>query len=418
MNSDRGLNWRQYLAVVPLLTLIALAFWSAEARAQSSLSPALQDRLDRGIVEARARNAEALRSPVFSDLKPGNEHAASVAVINAAGNPSLAADIVGYMADQMPEARGPISRAVAGSFPGFAPQIRVAAGTDTPQAQNTFAQGGDQVGFWYNQPALDRYRSTPVAVAVAPPPSVGTAPARGGRSVADLPPLVQVERPWDPLLPVNLLFYGFNQAVDLAILRPVTWVLGHAPDPVQTGLANAVHNYSEPIIFVNDLLQGELTRASLSVGRFALNTTLGLGGIFDVADMWFGWEPHHADFGQTLHRYGVPAGPYLVLPVLGPSNLRDAVGYVAAEAADPFALITRVPGRIAHGTVEELSDRMIAYPATEAIRNGDNHYERQRALYYQRRAITLSRRTSRQSGGAPLDADLQRPEFYEPEFDR
>lgn len=415
MNSARITGWQRYLAVVPLLTLIALAFWSGVAGAQSSLSPALQERLDRGIVEARARNAEAQRSPAFSDLKPGNEHAASVAVINAAGNPSLAADIVGYMSDQMPEARGPISRAVAGSFPGFARQIRVAAGTEIPQAQNSFAQGGDQVGFWYNQPALDRYRSTPADA--APLPSVGTAPGPRGRSIADLPPLVQVEEPWDPLLPVNLLFYGFNQAVDLAILRPVTWVLGHAPDPVQTGLANAVHNYSEPIIFVNDLLQGELTKASLSVGRFALNTTLGLGGIFDVADMWFGWEPHHADFGQTLHRFGVPAGPYLVLPVLGPSNLRDAVGYVAAEAADPFALITRVPGRIAHGAAEELSDRMIAFPATEAIRNGDNHYERQRALYYQRRAITLSRRTSRQSDGAPLDADLQRPEFHEPEFD-
>ncbi|MDF1722506.1 MAG: VacJ family lipoprotein [Minwuia sp.] len=397
-----------------LLAFIALVIGTHGVEAQSSLSPTLQERLDRGIVEARARNAEALRTQGLSDLKPGNEHAASVAVINAAGNPAQAAAIVGYMSDRMPEARGPISRAVSGSFPGFASQIRVAAGTVAPASQDTFAQGSDEVGFWYSQPALDRFRTRPVET-IAPLPSVG---AERGRRSAELPPLVAVEEPWDPLQPVNWLFYGFNQAVDLAILRPITWVLGHAPDPVQTGFANAVHNYSEPIIFVNDLLQGELTKASLSVGRFALNTTLGLGGIFDVADMWFGWEPHHADFGQTLHRIGVPAGPYLVLPILGPSNLRDAVGYVAAEAADPFALITRVPGRIAHGTAEELSDRMIAYPATEAIRNGDNHYERQRALYYQRRAITLSRRTSRQSEGAPLDADLQRPEFHEPEFAR
>ena len=201
------------------------------------------------------------------------------------------------------------------------------------------------------------------------------------------------------------------------LLRPAAWLLDKAPDPVQTSIANAVHNYSEPIVFVNDILQGEFTQASLSVGRFALNTTLGLGGLFDVADMWFGWEPHNADFGQTLHSYGVPAGPYLVLPVLGPTNLRDGFGYAAAEAADPFALVTRVPGRIIHGTVEELSDRMIAFPAEEAIRNGENHYERQRALYYQRRAVTLSRRTSRQTDGAALDADLSRSEFHRPEFD-
>lgn len=403
-----------------LLVLCGLLLLLGTAHAQADLPPDLKQRLDRGVVEARARNAEALESPVFSDLRPGNEHVASVAVINAAGNPSRAAAIVGYLSTQMPEARGQISRAVGGSFPGFATEIRAAAGTPPPPVQPQFAQGTEPVGFWYNQPALDRFRTDPaVAGPDAPMPSVGAVPVAGTGRVrsAELPPLVPVEQPWDPLQPMNLLFYSFNQAVDLVLLRPAAWLLDKAPDPVQTSIANAVHNYSEPIVFVNDILQGEFTQASLSVGRFALNTTLGLGGLFDVADMWFGWEPHNADFGQTLHRYGVPAGPYLVLPVLGPTNLRDAFGYAAAEAADPFALVTRVPGRIIHGTVEELSDRMIAFPAEEAIRNGENHYERQRALYYQRRAVTLSRRTSRQTDGAALDADLSRSEFHRPEFD-
>jgi len=313
---------------------------------------------------------------------------------------------------------------VSGSFPGFATEIRTAAGSPPAPAPASFAQGSDTVGFWYSQPALDRYRTGAAPVSASANARAGASTARiapayrvAGARGADLPPLVAVEEPWDPLEPVNLLFYSFNQAIDLVVLRPAAWLLDKAPDPIQTSIANAVHNYSEPVIFVNDMLQGELTKASLSVGRFALNTTLGLGGLFDVADMWFGWEPHNADFGQTLHSYGVPAGPYLVLPVLGPSNLRDALGYAAAEAADPFALFTKVPGRIVHGTVEELSDRMIAFPQEEAIRNGDNHYERQRALYYQRRAVTLSRRTSRQAEGAALDADLSRPEFSQQEFD-
>lgn len=399
-----------------LLVLCGLLLLLGTANAQSDLPPDLVQRLDRGVAEARARNAEALESPVLGDLRPGNEHVASVAVINAAGNPSRAAAIVGYLSTRMPEARDQISRAVGGSFPGFATEIRAAAGTPRTPARPAFAQGSDTVGFWYNQPALDRFR-TGSAVAASEPslPSVGAVPQ--SRTAPELPPLVAVEQPWDPLQPMNLLFYSFNQAVDLAVLRPAAWLLDKAPDPIQTSIANAVHNYSEPIIFVNDILQGEFTQASLSVGRFALNTTLGLGGLFDVADMWFGWEPHNADFGQTLHSYGVPPGPYLVLPVLGPTNLRDAFGYAAAEAADPFALVTKVPGRIIHGTVEELSDRMIAFPAEEAIRNGENHYERQRALYYQRRAVTLSRRTSRQTDGAALDADLSRPEFHRPEFD-
>ncbi len=402
-----------------LLVLFGLLLLLGPINAQTGLSPDLIERLDRGVAEARARNAEARETPVFSDLQPGHEHIASVAVINAAGNPANAAAIVGYLSDRMPEARQQISRAVGGSFPGFATEIRAAAGTPPPAAPVRFAQGTDTVGFWYNQPALDRFRSGPAAVSDATLPSVGDAPRDRSRPPrqADLPPLVAVEEPWDPLEPMNLLFYSFNQAVDQVVLRPAAWLLDKAPDPVQTGIANAVHNYSEPIIFVNDILQGEFTQAGLSAGRFALNTTLGLGGLFDVADMWFGWEPHNADFGQTLHSYGVPAGPYLVLPVLGPTNLRDGLGYVAAEAADPFALITRVPGRIIHGTVEELSDRMIAYPQEEAIRNRPNHYERQRALYYQRRAVTLSRRTSRQTEGAALDADLSRPEFERPEFD-
>ncbi len=148
MSNVRPQRWWHNLAVVPLLMLLALVLPAGPVDAQASQSPplsgALQERLDRGIAEARARNAEALRSPGMTDLKPGNEHAASVAVINAAGNPSLAAGIVGYMSDRMPEARGPIARAVAGSFPGFAPEIRVAAGAPPPQAQSTFAQGGEQ----------------------------------------------------------------------------------------------------------------------------------------------------------------------------------------------------------------------------------------------------------------------------------
>ena len=106
---------------------------------------------------------------------------------------------------------------------------------------------------------------------------------------------------------------------------------------MKTGIRNVLDNLREPFTLVNDLAQGEFRRAGDTYGRFLLNTLYGVGGIFNVAKD-YGVERHSEDFGQTLAVWGVPEGPYLILPVLGPSNPRDATGRVVQWFADPVSI--------------------------------------------------------------------------------
>ena len=107
------------------------------------------------------------------------------------------------------------------------------------------------------------------------------------------------------------------------------------PEPVQDGIRNALRNLNSPVVFANDLLQGDLDRAETTFMRFLINSTLGVAGIFDVASD-FGYEYHDEDFGQTLGVWGVGEGFYLVLPLLGPSSARDTVGIVVDSYMDPW----------------------------------------------------------------------------------
>lgn len=142
----------------------------------------------------------------------------------------------------------------------------------------------------------------------------------------------------DPLEPVNRKIFWFNDQVDIYVLEPVAegWN-AITPEPVQRSIANFFANLDVPLAFVNNLLQGKFAASASDVGRFAVNTTVGVAGLFDPASSW-GFEQHVEDFGQTFGRWGVPAGPYLVLPFFGPSNPRDGVGRVgdAAMRVYPF----------------------------------------------------------------------------------
>jgi len=131
---------------------------------------------------------------------------------------------------------------------------------------------------------------------------------------------------WDPLEKVNRAVYSFNDAIDSAVLRPVAKGYDKVlPDPVKSGVANFFNNAFEPTVVINDVLQGKPGQALSDAGRFVVNTTIGVVGIFDVART-MGMERHVEDFGQTFAKWGFAPGPYLVLPFLGPSNLRDATG--------------------------------------------------------------------------------------------
>ncbi|MEL7310436.1 MAG: VacJ family lipoprotein [Pseudomonadota bacterium] len=132
----------------------------------------------------------------------------------------------------------------------------------------------------------------------------------------------------DPWEPVNRSIYGFNNGLDRVLLKPLA--KGYrfiTPDPVERGVSNVFANLSTPITMVNNLLQGKPVDALSDAGRFLLNSTVGIAGIFDPATA-AGLDKHSEDFGQTMAVWGVPSGPYIVLPFWGPSTVRGGVGLI------------------------------------------------------------------------------------------
>lgn len=145
--------------------------------------------------------------------------------------------------------------------------------------------------------------------------------------------------PQDPLEPVNRGIYHFNDGLDKAVLKPVAEVYREVlPQFVRTGVSNFFSNINDVLIALNNLLQGKLPDAASDVGRIAVNTTVGLLGVLDVATE-IGLEKHDEDFGQTLGRWGFGDGPYLVLPLFGPSNLRDALARIVDYRIDPITYV-------------------------------------------------------------------------------
>jgi len=140
--------------------------------------------------------------------------------------------------------------------------------------------------------------------------------------------------PGDPLERMNRATYRFNDSIDRHVLKPVAkGYVKHVPSLVRQGVDNFIENLAFPTTIVNDLLQLKIKDTLVDLGRFTVNSTLGIGGILNPANA-FGIPKNDEDFGQTLGRWGVPAGPYVVLPFLGPSTLRDAPSWYADAQTD------------------------------------------------------------------------------------
>jgi len=140
----------------------------------------------------------------------------------------------------------------------------------------------------------------------------------------------------DPFEPFNRAMFSFNETVDKYALEPVAkGYRAVTPRLFREGVGNVLHNLRAPVTFANDVLQAEPARAGTTFARFGINTTLGVVGVFDVAST-FGLEKHSEDFGQTLGVWGVPTGPYLVLPIMGPSTIRDSSGALVDIALNPI----------------------------------------------------------------------------------
>jgi phospholipid-binding lipoprotein MlaA len=141
----------------------------------------------------------------------------------------------------------------------------------------------------------------------------------------------------DPLAPFNERMFRFNLKLDEYVLRPVAGGYAWAvPNPARQSVGRFFDNLGVLPRFASDVFQMKVGRAGGEVARFGINTTLGAAGLFDVADSWFGLKERDNDFGLTLAHYGVGSGPYLVLPFLGPSTVRDTVGFAADGAMNPL----------------------------------------------------------------------------------
>ena len=195
----------------------------------------------------------------------------------------------------------------------------------------------------------------------------------------------------DPLRPLNIVIFYANGALDYIILEPLAKTYAAImPDEAEAALSRAFDNLAAPVTFINDLLQLEFENAGITLARFVLNSTVGVGGLIDVA-VNAGLPPHKADFGQTLHRYGVGDGIYLVLPLFGGTTLRDAVGLGVDILISPRGLV--FDDSVSLGlSIGEAIVRRAEYigPADFLEAYAQNHYEAARAWTYQRRERFLS----------------------------
>lgn len=199
----------------------------------------------------------------------------------------------------------------------------------------------------------------------------------------------------DPLEGGNRVMFEVNQVLDQVLLRPVAVVYrGVLPDFAQDGVRNFMNNLNSPVILANDLLQGETDRAGVTLARFGINSTIGLGGLFDVASE-LDLPYHDEDFGQTLGTWGLGEGPYLYFLVMGPTNVRDLTGFVVDRGLDPLTYVNWGNDELEYAPVARTVLNVIDLRARnidtldEIERSSVDYYASIRSLYRQSRADAI-----------------------------
>jgi len=217
----------------------------------------------------------------------------------------------------------------------------------------------------------------------------------------------------DPLEPLNRGIYGVNWYFDHTFLRPVAYAYRDGvPEPARERVSNTLDNLSAPVVLANDVLQGEWDRAWTTFMRFLINSTWGLAGIHDVAAE-MGFEKHDEDFGQTLAVHGVDSGPYLVLPLFGPSNVRDGVGLAVDWLADPFRIYATSQNwhevNYARGGLTAVDTQAGLLDVLEDIeRTSLDPYAAIRSMYQQRRIVAIR---NEENGGPVQQQDVDGSAF-------
>jgi phospholipid-binding lipoprotein MlaA len=219
----------------------------------------------------------------------------------------------------------------------------------------------------------------------------------------------------DPIEPVNRAIFGFNEVIDGTLLKPAALIYrGVVPEEGRTGIRHVLNNLRSPFDITNDALQGNVDQAGDDLIRFLLNSTIGVFGIFDVATGW-GYPYHSEDFGQTFATWGIGEGPYIVLPILGPSNPRDATGLGLEWVSDPFNLWMSNTDRdwavwtrtVVNGV--DLRSRNIE-TIDELQKTSIDFYAAVRSLYRQRRAEEIRDSGPASSPRAPTPTEGRSPD--------
>lgn len=203
----------------------------------------------------------------------------------------------------------------------------------------------------------------------------------------------------DPFEVINRFFFDLNQRLDHHAAQPAaTAYKENVPQSMRDGLHNLLDNLGGPVNVANDLLEAQFENAGIATGRFLINSTIGLAGIFDVATDW-GMPDRDRDFGETLGTYGVPAGPYLVLPLRGSTDVRDFTGNYVDGFATPLHFV-RYDGnqyvgwmKSTLGSMDVRSAHLSLYQDIE--RTSVDYYAAMRTLYLERRARLVEDRAIR-----------------------
>ena len=194
----------------------------------------------------------------------------------------------------------------------------------------------------------------------------------------------------DELEPVNRAVNSVNYNADKFTLRPVATAYEKVmPSLVRKGVSNFLGNLGDPWSAINNALQLKIPEAAHDTARFAFNTVFGLGGLLDIAGE-AGIERHKADFGMTLAHWGVPAGPYVELPILGPSTLRDALALPVDLAGNPVKYVSPVADRNALLATQVIDTRARALPVDPMLDSAIDRYTLTRELYLQHRESEVS----------------------------
>jgi phospholipid-binding lipoprotein MlaA len=219
----------------------------------------------------------------------------------------------------------------------------------------------------------------------------------------------------DPFEGINRGTFAFNDAVDAAVLKPVAKAYQAVmPEFVRSGVSHVFTNVGEVAGSVNSLLQGKPVEAASSAGRFLVNSTLGILGLFDVATP-MGLDRHDEDFGQTLGTWGVGSGPYLVIPLMGPSTVRDATGRGVDSFLGWARRVDHIPTRNSAYAVEVIDVRAHLLGAGQTLEEAAlDKYQFLRDAYLQRRLRAVHDGKVSQEKLDKLEEDLEPPRSATP----